>query len=101
MSIIDVDLDELYIAQQAVFNYMEIQKTKTNQTAVKIEEMGSSWRGTDYIRLQNKWTQLTNDSSVASRTNKELESFNTYLIRCYNEYDKMQNDLKNIALGLN
>ena len=101
MSKIDVDLDEIYAAQQAVYNYIEYQKNETNTSSVKVEEMGASWKGTDYDRFKNKWTQLTNDSSIASKTQRELDSFSEYLTRCFNEYDKMQYDLKNISAGLN
>ena len=101
MSKIDVDLEEIYAAQQAVYNYIEYQKQQTNATTTKVEEMGTDWKETDYERIKKKWTQMTNDSSIASKTQRELDSFSTYLTRCFNEYDKMQYDLKNIAAGLN
>ena len=63
MSKIDVDLEEIYAAQQAVYNYIEYQKQQTNASTTKVEEMGTDWKGTDYERFKNKWTQLTNESN--------------------------------------
>ena len=97
MSLIDVDLDTLHAAQQAVEAYIKVLDDETRKSERKVEEMGSSWKGKDYERFKNKWTQLTNEQSVSKRTKKELESFNSYLSTCYNEYYGLQTGLKDFA----
>ena len=95
---IEVDLDVLRSTIQEVDNYIKIQEQKMKEATRIVEEM--DWKGTDYERFHNKWTALTNESSIAKRTKQELKEFSKKLSECLDSYQKAQNSLKEIANSL-
>ena len=101
MSLINVDLDILDKARQEIDDFLEYEKNQTNMTNIVVEEIGYCWKGVDYTQFKSKWEEITNDSSIYHRTQREFQSMSSYLSRCYTDYTTMQSDLKNIAMGIN
>lgn len=90
MSKIDVDLDKLKTVQREIDSYIDILDAKLYESTKIVEQMNVSWKGKDYDRFKNKWTELTNSSSIAITTKKELELVKSYIYACNQLYTELQ-----------
>ena len=82
MSKIDVDLDKLKTVQREIDSYIDILDAKLYESTKIVEQMNVSWKG--------KWTELTNSSSIAITTKKELELVKSYIYACNQLYTELQ-----------
>ena len=99
MSILKIDLDLLNSTKDAINTSLEALRGKDTEIQTVAQNMSSNWQGKDYDEFINKVEGLkeANSNSASAKVEEELECFGKYLERCYNEYQKAQNDLKDLA----
>ena len=99
MSSLKIDLDLLNSTKNAINKSLEALRGKYTEIQTESQNMSSNWQGKDYDEFINKVEGLkeANSNTASAKVEKELESFGKYLERCYNEYQKVQNDLKDLA----
>ncbi len=99
--VINVDLDILNSTRQKVDDFLAYEKQETNKTKTTVENIEEYWKGQDYETFKTKWEDITDDSSVYHTTQRAFESFSSYLNKCYTDYKKMQDELKNLSTQIN
>ena len=92
MAYINVDLDSLSSAKNAVSSYCEKRKSLISQMNSVVEGSASGWNADDQKAFLNQWNGMKAADGIFTVTGKNLESYEAILEQALSIYKKAQSE---------